>query len=213
MNKLKPCPFCGGEAKIKTGEEGNNYAGWVFEYAICIECESMGKKISKSLKSKEQAINAWNARANASTDPSITSAEELEVYIKTPESKEQQKKAKQSLLDLAERLQNGEFDDELPIGRDDDSCTDVFIGMNREEAEMLFFEKYNKKLPWSAEFREDVRTFLNEIYTSIEPKNVVARYVYNNSIMELIRDITSDISPLRHNGKIYTLTIQEEKDG
>ena len=45
----------------------------------------------------------------------------------------------------------------------------------------------------------------------VEPKNVVARYVYNNCIRDIVSDLTSDLSPLRDNGKTYVLTITREE--
>ena len=87
---------------------------------------------------------------------------------------------------------------------------DVSIGMSREEA----IEKASKTYSIARKLHgKMVVELVKEIYDSVEPKNVVARYVYSNSsIMELIRYMTSELSPLKDNGKIYTLTIEEEKD-
>lgn len=56
MEKLKPCPFCGGEAKIKTryyrAINYYNYSG------VCQECNA-----SMDVKDTEaEAIEAWNTR-------------------------------------------------------------------------------------------------------------------------------------------------------
>lgn len=58
--ELKPCPFCGGKAKVYTGEEffliGNEKCNSVF-------CESCQATIRYFQTSKE-AMNAWNRREN-----------------------------------------------------------------------------------------------------------------------------------------------------
>lgn len=52
MEKLKPCPFCGGEAKImKMG-----YPHWIY----CLEC---GAKVHGGTTSEKDSIKAWNRRA------------------------------------------------------------------------------------------------------------------------------------------------------
>ena len=66
QNKLLPCPFCGGEAKIV------KYCGTkIISYVECTNCLAyMGNQriITSSLKGKEyfeseeQLINAWNTR-------------------------------------------------------------------------------------------------------------------------------------------------------
>ena len=57
MEKLKPCPFCGGEAKImKMG-----YPHWVY----CLEC---GAKVHGGTTSEKDSIKAWNRRAERSEE-------------------------------------------------------------------------------------------------------------------------------------------------
>ena len=54
--KLKPCPFCGGKAKIKFGSDifgFEKYYGWC-------NCGTITKRCNK----KEEAIAAWNWRAD-----------------------------------------------------------------------------------------------------------------------------------------------------
>lgn len=51
MTKLKPCPFCGGEAKIYGKREG---LPWV----ACKSC--IGQ--TACCDTKEEAIEAWNRR-------------------------------------------------------------------------------------------------------------------------------------------------------
>lgn len=52
--KLKPCPFCGGEAKIATHDWGYS----VKDYLVYCSC---GCELKKFM-SKEDAINDWNTR-------------------------------------------------------------------------------------------------------------------------------------------------------
>ena len=54
-NELKPCPFCGGEAEVRTTDLGTYKV-------VCIECPTdMGRYWSWA---KKEAIAAWNRRAN-----------------------------------------------------------------------------------------------------------------------------------------------------
>lgn len=61
--KLKPCPFCGGEAKLVLEFQylGIMHVKELF-YARCSEC---GTRVSGSTfwDSEEEAIAAWNRRA------------------------------------------------------------------------------------------------------------------------------------------------------
>ena len=68
MQKLKPCPFCGGEAYIVEG----NYDSWEDGYAIrCSNCAltfGASGRIGETYewmcvyKTEAEAIEAWNAR-------------------------------------------------------------------------------------------------------------------------------------------------------
>ena len=60
MSELKPCPFCGGEAKIDFN--GIDYVLWKFVKCQNPECEVQTKQITQS---DEQAIAAWNTRINS----------------------------------------------------------------------------------------------------------------------------------------------------
>lgn len=65
---LKPCPFCGGKAKMERGEHSRPEEG--YEYYI-IECEECGARVSgKSINNYQEkiekatfsAIDKWNKR-------------------------------------------------------------------------------------------------------------------------------------------------------
>lgn len=59
MEKLKPCPFCGGEAKIERIAEEQE----TLYYAMCICCCAT----NGAYHSKEKAAAAWNRRAEPET--------------------------------------------------------------------------------------------------------------------------------------------------
>ena len=76
--KLKPCPFCGGEAKVLgTKYEGGDY------YIVCERCRVRVGSYSNPV----EAIEAWNKRAN-SEKPKLTYAdvEKMEKWIKKAKS-------------------------------------------------------------------------------------------------------------------------------
>ena len=62
MDKLKPCPFCGGKAElghtIKESAYGNT------SFVFCTNCSANGKmiRVSSKYSSDERAIEAWNRR-------------------------------------------------------------------------------------------------------------------------------------------------------
>ena len=69
-DKLKPCPFCGGEKLIITScvelEEGNNFAecGCMPNYTVCCDYKQGGCGATSGYRpNKEEAIEAWNIRA------------------------------------------------------------------------------------------------------------------------------------------------------
>lgn len=53
--KLKPCPFCGGEARFANTDEN-----WI----ACVDCGAE----TTFFDTKEEAIEAWNRRANDAAD-------------------------------------------------------------------------------------------------------------------------------------------------
>lgn len=62
MNKLKPCPFCGGEAVLET--TGSNDAGW-YSFVECETCESInGSRLNHYAMedSEAEALKNWNTR-------------------------------------------------------------------------------------------------------------------------------------------------------
>lgn len=62
MTELKPCPFCGGEARLHHGANGINQTSFV----MCDRCRvrNEGTEISTLYSSDEKAIDAWNRRAD-----------------------------------------------------------------------------------------------------------------------------------------------------
>lgn len=69
--KLKPCPFCGGEAILMSRE--TNYFATRF-FVICDNCHAS----SKWCKNKEEAAEAWNRRAEQTDTKPIKTGEWLE---------------------------------------------------------------------------------------------------------------------------------------
>lgn len=57
--KLKPCPFCGGEAGLRHYEDFNKDFSSVYKFYVwCKDCEVQ----SMPTANVERAINAWNTR-------------------------------------------------------------------------------------------------------------------------------------------------------
>ena len=65
--KLKPCPFCGGEAESDFGFDHNNKT---YFYVTCLKCGGE----TNHYKTKAEAITAWNPR------PENPLLEELKQY-------------------------------------------------------------------------------------------------------------------------------------
>lgn len=63
--KLKPCPFCGGEAELQYGGRGDRESAGM-SFVRCKGCCAIGKKfeVSRKYSSDEEAIEAWNRRAD-----------------------------------------------------------------------------------------------------------------------------------------------------
>ena len=69
MADLKPCPFCGGKAKIYSGVS-NSIPRVPKAYVYCEKCYASGKMFSDSEGNGEhifKSINAWNRRAGCKT--------------------------------------------------------------------------------------------------------------------------------------------------
>lgn len=63
MTKLKPCPFCGGEAEMK---HVNSRGRKISSKVCCRECGIEGKTylVDVSYSSDEKATEAWNRRVS-----------------------------------------------------------------------------------------------------------------------------------------------------
>lgn len=58
-DKLKPCPFCGGEVKLVTDFSQNK------DHVYCFECTECGALVyMDDLIDKDKSIEAWNTRHN-----------------------------------------------------------------------------------------------------------------------------------------------------
>lgn len=58
MDELKLCPFCGGEAEVKTQDYFDAACGRRTYYAICRECRCR----TSNFMGEVGAIDAWNRR-------------------------------------------------------------------------------------------------------------------------------------------------------
>ena len=71
MNKLNPCPFCGGEAEIINIDEGENAGG------SCVCCKRCLASSNVEFEFKENFVSNWNRRT-----PSLpASAEGVEAIL------------------------------------------------------------------------------------------------------------------------------------
>ncbi len=62
MAKLKPCPFCGGEAYTYTAlnsEKGVQRKYWLVH---CKKCEINDPSYSRKCFTEQEAVDAWNTR-------------------------------------------------------------------------------------------------------------------------------------------------------
>lgn len=67
-DKLKPCPFCGGEAEIKNFDGYHRYANGVVDFIQCKKCGGRTREYYTHIKTeidmRQEAIKAWNRRTN-----------------------------------------------------------------------------------------------------------------------------------------------------
>lgn len=67
LNELKPCPFCGGEGKLRNHWESIGMGANVEQFYVrCEDCGSCGGVIDEMFFKgdlKSMAIKAWNRRA------------------------------------------------------------------------------------------------------------------------------------------------------
>lgn len=59
MEELKPCPFCGGKAKIHRSTDELHPNRW---YPGCADRHCLGRNKGKYFPNELQAIKAWNTR-------------------------------------------------------------------------------------------------------------------------------------------------------
>ena len=62
-NELKPCPFCGGKAKLYSQKVAGGYD---YSYVFCESCKIGTKKyeVSPEYCANDKATEAWNRRAD-----------------------------------------------------------------------------------------------------------------------------------------------------
>ena len=61
--ELKPCPFCGGTAKIKTHSFFNSKEDCFADHSYGIRCSCCFAESYQFYTTEERAIEAWNRRA------------------------------------------------------------------------------------------------------------------------------------------------------
>lgn len=59
MQELKPCPFCGGEARVC---HFSSFVNSAFDSGYYIKCNKCGTTGHKYFTTMKQAIRAWNRR-------------------------------------------------------------------------------------------------------------------------------------------------------
>lgn len=69
MSELKPCPFCGGEARIQYGYPNQQKQGRRMVFVKCRECKAKTETVYQLPfvawnDCKRWAIAAWNRRAD-----------------------------------------------------------------------------------------------------------------------------------------------------
>ena len=65
MTKLKPCPFCGGEAELTHTNDNNHYPFVRCKYGAYLKPKCMANMYPwLNYKTDEEAIEAWNRRSD-----------------------------------------------------------------------------------------------------------------------------------------------------
>ena len=62
MEKLKPCPFCGGKAEMLINEYRDSRKEYL---AACTECDGM---VERWRETEKEAVEQWNRRVNDKED-------------------------------------------------------------------------------------------------------------------------------------------------
>jgi len=86
-HKLKPCPFCGGEAKMFAPRIFGKWQG--YRYVACQTCHAstsgmMGGPDGGKTKTEEEAAAAWNRRAEEQTKPKTRRDKRRCVHFRFP---------------------------------------------------------------------------------------------------------------------------------
>lgn len=66
MTKIKPCPFCGSEAKLSNSY--NERRGTFYTKVLCMQCHAEGspiKSANMTAETTKEAIERWNVRTTA----------------------------------------------------------------------------------------------------------------------------------------------------
>ncbi|MBR0196901.1 MAG: Lar family restriction alleviation protein [Kiritimatiellae bacterium] len=92
--EIKPCPFCGGKAELRSRKVRNSDLGTCASWVACTVCESTGKCFSLDGK-EEAAVAFWNTRQKTLKG--------------NPEMKEN---LNDIIAEMRDATMNGEFDDE-----------------------------------------------------------------------------------------------------
>lgn len=67
MNELKPCPFCGGEAKLVYSEPGHEDRIWCI--VRCKDWNCPGEHLNEWYATDDDAIGKWNTRYERTCRP------------------------------------------------------------------------------------------------------------------------------------------------